>query len=50
MKNDKFVCGAYIPPNNTTHNINIETDYFEKRSKFLYKCKDERNILIIGEC
>ena len=39
FENDMFLCGVYIPPNNTTPTITIKTDYFGKLNEMLIKCK-----------
>ena len=37
--NDIFLCGAYIPPKNTTKNILAKTDYFGNFEKAILKYK-----------
>ena len=37
FENDIFLCGAYIPPNNTTPTITTKTDYFRKPNEMLIK-------------
>ena len=49
FENDIFLCGAYIPPNNTTPTITAKTDYFRKLNKMLIKYKDKGDILIMGD-
>ena len=39
FENDMFLCGVYIPPNNTTPTITTKTDYFGKLNEMLIKCK-----------
>ena len=39
LENDIFLCGAYIPPNNTTPTITTKADYFGKLNKELIKYK-----------
>ena len=49
FENDIFLCGAYIPPNNTTPTITAKTDYFRKLNEMLIKYKDKGDILIMGD-
>ena len=44
-----FLCGAYIPPKNTTKNILAKTDYFGNFEKAILKYKEKGNILILGD-
>ena len=48
LENDIFLCGAYIPPKNTTQNIS-KTDYFGKLEKSILEYKGKGNILIMGD-
>ena len=36
-ENDIFLCGAYIPPKNTTQNILAKTDYFSHFERAVLK-------------
>ena len=47
--NDIFLCGAYIPPKNTTNNILAKTDYFGNFEKPILKYKEKRNISILED-
>ena len=47
LENDIFLCGACIPPNNTTPTITTGTDYFRKLNELLIKYKDKGDVLII---
>ena len=47
--NDIFLCGACIPPKNTTKNILAKTDYFGNFEKAILKYKEKGNILILGD-
>ena len=49
FEDDIFLCGAYIPPNNTTPTITTKTDYFGKLNEMLVKYKDKGHILIMGD-
>ena len=49
LENDIFLCGTYIPPNNTTPTIIKKMDYFEKLNEMLIKYKDKGDILIMGD-
>ena len=44
LKNDVYLCEAYIPPTNNTTNITSKTDYFGNQRKYhnhwRFKCKD----------
>ena len=42
--NDIFLCGAYIPPKNTTKNILTKNDYFSNFEKVILKYKEKGNI------
>ena len=42
--NDIFLCGVYIPPENTTKNILAKTDYFGNFEKAILKYKEKGNI------
>ena len=44
-----FLCGAYIPPNNTSPTITTKMDYLRKLNEMLLKYKDKRDILIMGD-
>ena len=46
--NDIFLCGAYIPPKNTTKNILAKTDYFGNFEKAILKYKEKGNINFRG--
>ena len=48
-ENDIFLCGAYIPPKNTTKNILAKTDYFGNFEKAILKYKEKGNILVLGD-
>ena len=48
-ENDIFLCGAYIPPKNTTKNILAKTDYFGNFEKSILKYKEKGNKLILGD-
>ena len=43
------MCGAYIPPANTTANITTKTDYFGNLEKSILKYKNKGNIIIMGD-
>ena len=47
LKNDVYLCGAYIPPANTTTNITSKTEYFGNLEKSILKYKNKGNIIII---
>ena len=47
LENDIFLCGAYIPPKNTTQNILSKTDYFCSLENSILKYKDKGNIVIM---
>ena len=49
LENDIFLCGTYIPPNNTTPTITKKMDYFGKLNEMLIKYKDKGDILIMGD-
>ena len=49
LENDIFLCGAHIPPKNTTQNILSKTDYFDSSENSVFKYKDKRNIVIMGD-
>ena len=49
LENDIFLCGAYIPPKNTTQNILSKTDYFGSLENSILKYKDKGNIVIMGD-
>ena len=49
FENDIFLCGAYIPPNNTTPTITTKMDYFQKLNEMLIRYKDKGNILIMRD-
>ena len=49
LKNDVYLCGAYIPPANTTANITSKTDYFGNLDKSILKYKNKENIIIMGD-
>ena len=49
LKNDVYLCGAYIPPANTTANITSKTDYFGNLEKSILKYKNKGNIIIMGD-
>ena len=49
LKNDVYLCGAYIPPANTTTNITTKTDYFGNLEKSILKYKNKGNIIIMGD-
>ena len=42
------MCGAYIPPANTTANITTKTDYFGNLKKSILKYKNKGNVIIMG--
>ena len=44
---DIFLCGAYIPPKNTTKNVLAKTDYFGNFEKARYK--EKKYILILRD-
>ena len=39
LKNDIFLCGAYIPPRNTTTKVILKTEYFGNLEKSILKYK-----------
>ena len=47
--NDIFLCGAYIPPKNTTKNVLAKTDYFGNFEKAILRYKEKENILILRD-
>ena len=49
FENGIFLCGAYIPPNNTTPTITTKMDYFQKLNEMLIRYKDKGNILIMRD-
>ena len=49
FENDIFLCGVYIPPNNSTPTITTKTDFFRKLNEMLIKYKDKGDILIMGD-
>ena len=49
IDNDIFLCGAYIHPKNTTHNILSKTDYFGDLHKAVLKYAEKGNLLIFGD-
>ena len=49
IENDIYICGAYIPPANTTANITSKTDYFGNLEKSLLKYKSKGNVIIMGD-
>ena len=46
---DIFLCGAYIPPKNTTKNVLAKTDYFGNFEKAILRYKEKENILILRD-
>ena len=40
---------VYLPPRNTTTNVNIKTDYFGNLKKSILKYKGKGDIFIIGD-
>ena len=47
--NDVFLCAAYIPPQYTTKNINLNTDYFQSLYEACLKFSTLGNIIIAGD-
>ena len=45
----QFLCGAYIPPKNTTQNILSKTDHFGSLENSVFEYKDKGNIVIMGD-
>ena len=43
------MCGAYIPPANTTANITSKTDYCGNLEESILKYKNKGNIIIMGD-
>ena len=48
LQNDVFLCGAYIPPSNTTQNIHSNTDCFRDLENSILKYREKEDILIMG--
>ena len=46
LKNNVYLCGAYIPPANTTANITTKTDYFGNLEKSILKYKNKGNVIM----
>ena len=40
---------VYLPPRNTTTNVNIKTDYFGNLKKSILKYKGKGDIFIMGD-
>ena len=47
LENEIFLCGAYIPPKNSTQNILSKTDYFDYLENSIFKYRDKGNIVIM---
>ena len=44
-----FLCGAYIPPKNTTQNILSKADYFGSLENSVFKFKYKGSVVIMGD-
>ena len=44
-----FLCGAYIPPENSKNEVSQKTDYFEALAVSVTKYSEQGNIMIMGD-
>ena len=49
LQNDVSLCGAYIPPSNTTQNIYSKTNCFGDLENAILKYREKRDTLIMGD-
>ena len=47
--NDLYICASYIPPINSSREINLQTDYFHSLLEFINKYIEQGNILLAGD-
>ena len=47
--NDLYICAVYIPPKNSSKEINLKTDYFHSLLEFINKYIELGNVVLAGD-